>query len=39
MADCPAKKQPQDADRVNLSDDDEVRCWSEALGISAGEVK
>jgi len=39
MADDPAKKQPQDANRVNLSEDYEVRYWTEALGVFPEKLK
>jgi Protein of unknown function (DUF3606) len=34
MADDKTKTAPQDASRINLSEDYEVRYWTQALGVS-----
>jgi Protein of unknown function (DUF3606) len=34
MADDRTKKRPQDANRINLSKNYEVRYWTEELGVS-----
>ena len=39
MADDLSKKGPQDRSRINLSEDYEVRYWSEKLGVSAGQLR
>jgi len=39
MADNKTKTTPQDAQRVNVHEDYEVRYWSEKFGCSAEELK
>jgi len=39
MADDKTKTTPQDAQRVNVHEDYEVRYWSEKFGCSAEELK
>lgn len=39
MADDPQKTRPQDALRVNVSQDHELRYWSEKFGVSPEELK
>jgi hypothetical protein len=39
MADDPNKRAPQDASRINLSEDYEVRYWTRELGVSAEELR
>lgn len=39
MADDKTKKGPQDRSRVNISEDYEIRYWSEKFGVSAEELK
>jgi hypothetical protein len=34
MADDKSKRRPQDANRINLSEDYEVRYWTKELGVS-----
>ena len=34
MADDPQERAPQDASRLSLSEDYEVRYWTKALGVS-----
>jgi hypothetical protein len=34
MADDKTKKRPQDSNRINLSEDYEVRYWTKELGVS-----
>jgi hypothetical protein len=34
MADDPTKRGPQDRTRINLSEDYEVRYWSERFGVA-----
>lgn len=39
MADNKNKKRPQDATRINMNEDYEVRYWTKKLGISREELK
>jgi hypothetical protein len=39
MADNLSKRAPQDSSRINLSEDYEVRYWTQELGVSADELK
>lgn len=39
MADDKTNRGPQDRSRINTSEDYEVRYWTEALGVSADELK
>ena len=34
MSDDPNKTRPQDAQRINMNQDHEVRYWTEKLGVS-----
>jgi hypothetical protein len=34
-----SKRAPQDGQRINLSEDYEVRYWTEALGVSAEKLR
>jgi hypothetical protein len=34
MADNPNKTAPQDAQRINMNEDHEVRYWTERFGVS-----
>ncbi len=39
MADDKTKRGPQDRNRINLSEDYEVRYWSEKFGVSADQLR
>jgi len=39
MADDRNQRGPRDASRINLSEDYEVRYWTEALGVSEDELR
>lgn len=39
MADDRTKKGPQDRSRVNLSEEYEVRYWSEKFGVTAAQLR
>ena len=39
MADDPKKRGPQDRSRINLSEDYEVRYWSETLGVTPEQLQ
>lgn len=39
MADDKTKKDPQDRSRISLSEDYEVRYWSEKFGVTADELR
>jgi hypothetical protein len=39
MADDKTKRGPQDAARIDLSEDYEVRYWTEALGVNADRLR
>ena len=39
MADDKTKKGPQDRSRINVSEDYEVRYWSEKFGVTADELR
>jgi hypothetical protein len=39
MADDPEKTRPQDAQRVNVNQEHELRYWSEKFGTSPDELK
>jgi hypothetical protein len=39
MADDLSKRAPQDASRISLSEDWEVRYWTKALGVSRDELE
>jgi hypothetical protein len=39
MSDDKTKRSPQDSSRINLSEDYEVRYWTEALGISTDRLR
>ena len=39
MTDNPNKTAPQDAQRVNVNQDHEVRYWADKFGTSADELK
>ena len=39
MADDKSKKGPQDASKINLGEDYEVRYWTEALGCSEEKLR
>ena len=34
MADDPTKRRPQDSQRVNISEEHEVRYWTEKFGVT-----
>jgi hypothetical protein len=38
MADNPTKRAPQDAQRVNMSEDYEVRYWTEKFGVTKDQL-
>ncbi|HEX2116849.1 MAG TPA: DUF3606 domain-containing protein [Alphaproteobacteria bacterium] len=39
MADNPSLVRPQDSNRVNVSQEHEVRYWTEKLGVSAERLR
>lgn len=39
MADDPNKTRPQDAQRINVHQDHELRYWSEKFGVSHEQLK
>ncbi|HEX2113372.1 MAG TPA: DUF3606 domain-containing protein [Alphaproteobacteria bacterium] len=39
MSDDPRKTRPQDAHRINMSQDHEVRYWSEKFGVSEQQLR
>ena len=39
MADDPSKRAPEDASRISLSQDWEVRYWTQALGVSEQQLR
>lgn len=39
MADDPTLTRPQDAQRVNVNQDHELRYWTEKLGVSADTLR
>ena len=39
MPDNKAKTRPQDAKRINVNEDHEVRYWTKELGVSTEELK
>jgi Protein of unknown function (DUF3606) len=39
MADNPAKTAPQDAQRVNVDQEHELRYWSQKFGVSPEQLK
>jgi hypothetical protein len=39
MADDPTLKGPQDRSRINLSQDYEVRYWTQKFGVTAAELR
>jgi hypothetical protein len=39
MADNPNKTAPQDAQRINMSQDHEVRYWTERFGVSRDKLQ
>jgi hypothetical protein len=39
MPDDKSKKGPQDRSKINLSEDYEVRYWSEKFGVTADELR
>lgn len=39
MADDKTKRAPQDAARINIHEDYEVRYWTKALGVSKAKLK
>ena len=39
MADDKTKKAPQDGQRINVSEDYELRYWTETLGVSADRLR
>lgn len=39
MADDPNKTGPEDADRINVNQDHELRYWTKTLGVDEAELK
>jgi hypothetical protein len=39
MADDPNKRGPQDRSRISLSEDHEVRYWTEKFGVTAADLR
>jgi hypothetical protein len=39
MSDDPSKRGKQDRDRINVSEDHELRYWTEKFGVSQDELK
>jgi hypothetical protein len=39
MADDPSKRRPQDAQRINIHEEHEVRYWAEKFGVSREQLE
>jgi Protein of unknown function (DUF3606) len=39
MADDPSKRGPQDRSRISISEEPEVRYWSQKFGVSSEQLK